>query len=735
MELFRKFYMADPPGRSAGPSKEDISNAEALADQYARMKTDIVDVSAIFNTMAKALRGNSAYVRSQRETTKSIESDLKKAAKSIDATREKQQGLTKQYQSSKKAQEEINKIKSIQASIESSVLQLERQGITLDDDKAAAIERALAAMNEQLEIEDSLLEKSKLREKSIGNLGKLFQGLTKIPIVGQLIDAQSVQEKINKTAEKTGSRYKAFGAGVVEVFKSIGRSLTDPTTILLGFFGLLKSVYDLAVKFDQKTFDIAKNLGVTVNEATTLQKQFVDIANSSKNFGLTSSQLAKTYGEISNSLGFLAPANKEFLETATLIQKRLGASAEDMSALALQSTLSGKTLEETMGTLNASRNIEGARNRLLLSQKQILDGIAKTSATVLINFKGNVSALGDAIVRATKLGTTLDTINKQGESLLDFESSISAEFEAQLLTGRDINLTRAREFALAGDTKNLMEELNRQGATYQQFMSENVIARQAEAKAVGLSVEEYSKILLQQQQANRLGAEQGRSALEQYNLLVQRGATQEDIIKKLGSEQEAADLKKASMQDKFQATIERLQETLGQIVAGPMSQLITDITTFLSKSENVKMIADTIKSTFKGIASAITNLPQIMERVVFAAKLLASIAIATAAANVTAASALSGPFAITAGIGTAIALESLLPAGAFLGSGAGGGGSMTEPINPNVAAANSQAAAANAEQKPIVLTFHHTTELEGQPLSKVTKKEFMLTQGQANSTE
>jgi hypothetical protein len=158
-----------------------------------------------------------------------------------------------------------------------------------------------------------------------------------------------------------------------------------------------------------------------------------------------------------------------------------------MSALTLQSTLSGKTLEETMGTLNASRNIEGARSKLLLSQKQILDGIAKTSAAILINFKGDVGALGDAIVRATKLGTTLDTINKQGESLLDFESSISAEFEAQLLTGRDINLTRARELALFGKTAELGEELSRQGATYQQFMNENVIARQADTTTTAAS--------------------------------------------------------------------------------------------------------------------------------------------------------------------------------------------------------------------------------------------------------
>ena len=560
---------------------------------------------------------------------------------------------------------------------------------------------------EQTKLLKERLQNVRQTDKAMGILGKTVEGLSKIPILGGLINTKKVLAEMEQTAASTGSRVAVFKTGLKEIGASIKESLTDPLVIAAGAFKLIssaisgiiklfKTAIEFGLKFDQNTFDIAKNVGVTVNEASTLQKQFIDLANSSENFGLTSSQIAKSYAEISNSLGFLAPTNREFAETATLIQKRLGASAEDMSALALQSSLSGKTLEETLGTLNASRNIEGARSKLLLSQKQILDGIAKTSEAILINFKGDVGALGDAIVRATKLGTTLDTVNKQGESLLDFESSISKEFEAQILTGRDINLTRAREFALVGDTKNLMEELNKQGATYQQFQSENVIARQAEAAAIGLSVGEYSKILLKQQQANRLGAEQGRNAVEQYNYLVQHGKTEAQIIDMLGSKQEAEDLRKASMQDKFQAAIEKLQDTLGQIVAGPMAQLVDDIAKFLSKSENVKSIANGIKGLFHGIASAIQHLPQILGAAVEVMKVLASLTAVQAAAAVTAGLALSGPAGAVVGLGAGLATYAALT-GLMGGFGlgrfdfAGGGGeSMTTPVNPSTAAANAQ---------------------------------------------
>jgi hypothetical protein len=246
------------------------------------------------------------------------------------------------------------------------------------------------------------------------------------------------------------------------------------------------------------------------------------------------------------------------------------------------------------------------------------------------------------------------------------------------------------------------------------------------------------QILLQQQQANRLGAEQGRSAVEQYNLLVKSGKTQKEIIRMLGSEQEEADLRKASMQDKFESTIDRLKDTLGQIVAGPMKDLIDDITKFLSKSENVKMIADGVKSIFKGIGSAIKNLPQILGVAIEAMKILASLSAIQAAAAVTAGSAYAGPAALGIGLATYGALTALMGGtglGKFNFAGGGEGGSMTEPINPSTAAVNNQAAAAaNAEQRPITLTFHHTTELDGQPLIQYTKKESLKTQGVANKT-
>lgn len=745
MELVRKFYMADGPngGGKVGPDDVDIRNTQRLNEAFVEIESTLKSVGAILkesfteeiNTFDRASK------RTANETLRGLTAELRKGVTSLDKTRKLATDTQNTYESSRKIQEKINSTKSRQAAIENSIIQLERAGVTITAEHEEAVQALLDDLDRQVKIEEQLLDKAKKREKAAGNIGKLFEGISKIPVLGQLIDSKDVLDKINKTAEQTGSKWAALGAGLTEAFKSIGRSLIDPTSIITGLFAVIKKIVDLIIQFNQKTFDLAKNLGTTVQEAEQLQSIFVDIANNSRNFGLRSSEVAKTFTELSNTVGYLVPATQEFAEVATLIQKRIGASAENMNSLALQSSLSGKTLEETLNTLNISRNLEGARNKLLLTQRQILEGISKTSSTVLLNFKGNVEALGNAIVRATKLGTTLDTINKQGESLLDFETSISKEFEAQLLTGRDINLTRAREFALAGDTRSLMEELNNQQVTYDSFMKENVIARKAEAAAVGLSVEELTKQLLLQKQANALGAQQGQSLQDRYNELMKTVEGQK-LIKQQLTEQEQVDLRRASIQDKFQSAVEKLQDTLGRLLSQELGQLLDKFADFVSDGKRMNAVIEKMRGVFNSIASILQKLPDYLSVAMVAAKAFLAVSAGRAVASFIAGMALGGPASAIGGvIAGGLLYNWLLGLGNDTSSSppsiGGGGGSnsttMTTPLNPATATAQQNAqATAPANQQAPVFTFHHVTQLDGQVLTKYNAKETIKTSGIGN---
>jgi hypothetical protein len=55
-------------------------------------------------------------------------------------------------------------------------------------------------------------------------------------------------------------------------------------------------------------------------------------------------------------------------------------------------------------------------------------------------FKASPEALTQAVAQARLLGTTLETTKKQAASLLNFETSIENELQAELLTGQQLNL-------------------------------------------------------------------------------------------------------------------------------------------------------------------------------------------------------------------------------------------------------------------------------------------------------
>ena len=233
----------------------------------------------------------------------------------------------------------------------------------------------------------------------------------------------------------------------------------------------------------------------------------------------------------------------------------------------------------------------------------------------------------------------------------------------------------------------------------------NVIQRKTFAEAIGLYNEELSKQLVEQDKANKLGAEAGTSAQEQYKKLLGQKKTREEIAKLVGVEAEA-DLNKASRAEAFQATIERLKDTIGAMLEGPVGKLIGKFTEFVNDGEKMKKIGETLQKIFGFIGKTIERFPQILSSAVTIAKVLASVSIARAVASVVGSLAavpvVGGAAGLVAGAGAYMWLNSLMN---------GGGGSApqpstpsapttgVEPMNSNAAMASQVASSKESEKK------------------------------------
>ena len=91
------------------------------------------------------------------------------------------------------------------------------------------------------------------------------------------------------------------------------------------------------------------------------------------------------------------------------------------------------------------------------------------------------------------------------ESMLDFQSSLNAEMEAQVMIGRNVNLQKARELALAGKADEFAVELTKQVGSQAEFEKMNVLQRQSLAKALGINVEQMAKMVSDQDKVRSIG--------------------------------------------------------------------------------------------------------------------------------------------------------------------------------------------------------------------------------------
>jgi poly-gamma-glutamate capsule biosynthesis protein CapA/YwtB (metallophosphatase superfamily) len=99
----------------------------------------------------------------------------------------------------------------------------------------------------------------------------------------------------------------------------------------------------------------------------------------------------------------------------------------------------------------------------MLNSKDIQEGIAELSAVQQLNAGRSTEEMARQVFQAKLLGASQSQLESASSSLLDFESSIGAEMEAELLTGKQLNLEAARAAALAGDQGKLAEELVKNG--------------------------------------------------------------------------------------------------------------------------------------------------------------------------------------------------------------------------------------------------------------------------------
>jgi len=364
-----------------------------------------------------------------------------------------------------------------------------------------------------------------------------------------------------------GDKFKVIGNFVGNLGKNLLKAL-GPLTLITQFVqGLLQA--------DKETTELQKSMALTKTEALGFRMELMNAAGATGDINITSSKLLETFGALNKQFGFITNFATDTLVTMTKLTGVVGVSSESAGNLAAASEVTGTSFESNYKDVLATSYELQRQSGVQMDLRDILEQTGKVTGTVRANLGANPSQIAKAITQAKLFGASLQDVANAGKSLLDFESSITAELEAELLLGKDINLERARAAALAGDQVTLAQELQKEAGNFSDFTKMNVIQQEALAKAMGMQSDQLADILFQQEV-------QGKSAKE---------------LRALGKEELAERLEAQTLQDRLNAAIEKMQNLFVDLASG-----LTPVLFVLGKALSiVGLIAGMIQDLISGV--------------------------------------------------------------------------------------------------------------------------------------
>ena len=435
--------------------------------------------------------------------------------------------------------------------------------------------------------------------KSTGFIDKLAEGMKILPVIGPLLAGPLTNLSKGIAQFKVGIDSSLTGAEKTAAQLERAKNVTDA----LGK-GAIAFVVAGLVKADTATTNFAKSLGISKSEAREVGDEMNTFAVNSGKAYVTVEKLMHAQEGLADALGASRGYTNDQLQDQIMLTKKVGLQGEEAANLLKLGLAQGKSSEiVSEEILNSVSNLEKETGIRLQGQK-VLKEVATATGQLGAQYGFNNKALAEAVIISNKLGLSLKETQAIAKGLLDFESSITSELEAELLTGKSLNLERARGLALQGKSAEATEEIVKQMGSAADFANLNVIAQDSLAKAAGMTSDQLADTLRNQETLNALGAKNIEQLAKAGNLDKLRGTENGKLLLQQYQQQSA--------QEKLADVMTKIQSVMANF-ADPLMGLIDGFAKVAENATAVKIIIGLIttamvaQAAFKA-ASTITQI-------------------------------------------------------------------------------------------------------------------------------
>lgn len=563
---------------------DDLNEGNDAARSLKQALQDIRDEATEAKFAFESMSGIIGKIAGQ---SKEFKDELKASGRSIKALSTTAQQLAKitkddledKKQAIKLEKQALEARKRI-AETQSQINVLNEKLVNATGEEEVRLKKVIEVMKDGVDQSEAIVRNFDKLNKTNERLAKetkfidgLSKGLKTLPGLGPLLATP---------LENASKAYRSMrlkeGATKMDAMKEGAKGIADA----FGPAFLLKSL--LAV--DKSTTQLAHSLQMSKGDAQLLKINFDNIALSSGKGYLNQRNLVEATSELVQVLGVANRMNDGLVENQAFLTKQMGLSAEEAGELAKYSTFTGKSAKQTNKEIANQVAQLQKETGIALKLTDVFKAVAKTNAGLQAAYGFNNELIAKQVVLTKALGLEVEQTAKMASQLLDFESSIAKELEAELLTGKDLNLEQARYLALQGKSTEAAAELAKQVGGTAELSRMNVLQQEALAEAMGMERNELIKSVQQREILDRLGKDS----------IADAAATEEgrQRLIELGGEQLLQQYEQESAAAKFQAAVVKIEEAFGNLMSGPFGNLVDGLANLLSSAAVLKTILYTI---------------------------------------------------------------------------------------------------------------------------------------------
>jgi len=598
--------------------KAVVKETRALKSEYNSVKEVQQDISKNQKLQNELERQKNALIAQGGESLKEELNNLQSKENSVKRAEEILKKYTLQQMQGVIGADKLVERAKANLAVQQNSLNIANQLLTPEAQQFQLLEKAVVAnqknnqlLAEQLKKVKNLEEAERGLVKGFENLGKILDKMGMGKTAKVFTDTAAKAKKMLYEASEGGTK----SVGIFTKMKIGAMAFGSALKVALGpmaIIGMLitgfqkwkekvKAARDLMAQISQETMDFGRNLGMSSSMATKVAGNAKAIGGA---MGMTREQSVGAAQAIYGQINGVEKLSNSTMKTFMKLNVHGGISAETIGRMYQMSKLTGAEA----GTV--AKNIANQAQHLIknmklnVSMKSIMEGVSKVSNRMLLSSGGYSKSLTLAVATAKKLGLEMDQVENIANSLLNIEDSIAAEMEAELLTGKELNLEKAREAALNGDNTKLMEALAEQGITAADYGKMNRVQQEALGKALGMNGEELGKMLVTQEQ-NKASNQELLDTQKQGIDAMTTMASLAETLKNMEEAKTLAAAGGAGEMTKFEAAMVKLQEATAPLIDMLFIPMLDTLTLIVDQVTKIITAFTSAKNEGKGFGDSI----------------------------------------------------------------------------------------------------------------------------------